>query len=158
MKPGVEGIFVRIVRNTKAKSRNPESLSFLLSFILSPLSFSRLILHPLKTPCQESAMSLEWLKFYSGDNYGLGWGPSLITSTRHEHVFIRVTNTAVLRFTITVVFRSTRPRRRPLAFLPALIIHPCFDAPHFSSPLSAGYSVKYQITTWEGPNIRPSTK
>jgi hypothetical protein len=24
-------------------------------------------------------------KFYSRDNYGLGWGPSLITSTRHEH-------------------------------------------------------------------------
>ena len=40
-----------------------------------------------QNPCQESAISLEWLKFYSGRNYGLGWGSSLITSTSHEHVF-----------------------------------------------------------------------
>jgi hypothetical protein len=40
-----------------------------------------------KTPCQESAISVECRQFYSGDNYGLGWGPSLITSTSHERVF-----------------------------------------------------------------------
>ena len=36
-----------------------------------------------QNPCQESAISLRCVKFYSGDNYGLGWGESLITS--HEH-------------------------------------------------------------------------
>jgi hypothetical protein len=37
-----------------------------------------------KTPCQESAISLKCLKFYSGDNYGLGWVASVITSTSHD--------------------------------------------------------------------------
>src|SRR5262245_63942916 len=37
--------------------------------------------------CQIQAISLKCLKFYSRGNYGLGWGPSLITSTSDEHVF-----------------------------------------------------------------------
>ena len=53
-----------------------------------PFYPSSLILYPL----QIRVIQLECLKFY-----GLGWGPSLITST----CFVRVTNTAVLRFTIT---------------------------------------------------------
>ena len=51
-----------------------------LSFILSPLSFYDF-------PCQPRDISLECLKFYSGDNHGFGWGPNRITSTNHEHVF-----------------------------------------------------------------------
>jgi hypothetical protein len=38
-----------------------------------------------RNPCQESAIWLECLKFSSGDNYGLGWGPPLSTITCHAH-------------------------------------------------------------------------
>ena len=34
-----------------------------------------------QNPCQESAISLKCLKFYGGDNYGLGEGRPRITST-----------------------------------------------------------------------------
>ena len=34
-----------------------------------------------QNPCQESAISLKWLKFYIGCNYGLGEGRPRITST-----------------------------------------------------------------------------
>ena len=62
-----------------------------------------------KYACQIRAISLKCLKFHSGDNYGLGWGPCLIMSRATSTCFVQVTNTAVLRFTITVVSRARHP-------------------------------------------------
>jgi hypothetical protein len=82
-----------------------------------------------QTPCQESAISLKCLKFYSGDNYGLGWGPPLSTITYHEH--------GSLRFTFTVVFRIRDPGT-DLCLLSVFNfdIHPCLEAPQDSVVLA----------------------